>query len=76
MKKTLEYYLALPYRLEVVPDTEEGGYGARYLDLPGCITCAETMEGVIAKAEDAKRVWLEAALEEGIEIAEPSTESD
>lgn len=76
MKKTIDYYLSLPYRLEIVPDTEEGGYGARYPELPGCITCAETLEGVVANAEDAKRVWLEAALEEGIEIAEPFVETD
>ena len=76
MKKTIEYYLSLPYRLEIVPDQEEGGYGARYPELPGCITCSETIEGVIANAKDAKRAWLEAALEEGIEIAEPATDSD
>ena len=74
MNKTIDYYLSLPYRLEIIPDTEEGGYGARYPELPGCITCAETMDGIIANAEEAKRVWLEAALEEGIEIAEPSQE--
>ena len=76
MKKTIEYYLSLPYRLEIVPDTEEGGYGARYPELPGCITCAETLEGAVSGAEDAKRAWLEAALEEGIEIAEPIEGAD
>ena len=76
MKKTLEYYLSLPYRLEIVPDTKEGGYGARYPELPGCITCADTRQGIIASAEDAKRAWLEAALEEGIEIAEPGEDAD
>jgi predicted RNase H-like HicB family nuclease len=74
--KTLDYYLSLPYRLEIVPDTEEGGYGARYPELPGCITCSDTMEGIIANAEDAKKAWLEAALEEGIEIAEPENDTD
>ena len=76
MKKTIEYYLSLPYRLEIVPDTEEGGYGARYPELPGCITCADTPEGVVAMAEDAKRAWLEAAIEEGIEIAEPGEDAE
>lgn len=71
MEKNLEYYLSLPYRLEIVPDTEEKGYVGRYPELPGCITCSETMEGVLANALDAKRVWLEAALEEGISIEEP-----
>lgn len=74
--KTINEYLSLPYRLEIIPDREEGGYTAWYPELPGCVTCADTIEGVIANAEDAKRVWLEAALEEGAEIAEPVTEDD
>ena len=76
MKKTIDDYLSLPYRLEIVPDTEEGGYGARWPELPGCITNAETIEAVIRNAEDAKKAWLEAALEAGIEIAEPEREAD
>ena len=76
MKKTLEYYLSLPYRLEIVPDVEEGGYGARYPELPGCITCSDTMEGIIANAEYAKKAWLKAAIEDGVEIAEPQQGSD
>ena len=34
MKKTIDYYLSLPYRLEIVPDAEEGGFGARFPELP------------------------------------------
>lgn len=74
--KTIEYYMSLPYRLEIIPDTLEGGYAARYPDLPGCITCADTLEQVIAGAEDAKRSWLDAAIEDGIEINEPVSEDD
>ena len=74
MMKTIEEYMALPYRMEIIPDVEEGGYTAWYPDLPGCLTCAETMDGIIANAQDAKRAWLEAALADGIEIAEPSRE--
>jgi len=71
--KTLNEYLALPYRLEIVPDTEEGGYVASYPELPGCISCGETMEDAITNALDAKKAWLEAAIEEGIQIYEPNT---
>lgn len=74
--KTIEYYMNLPYRLEIVPDTEEGGFGARYPELPGCITCADTIDELYKNAVDAKRAWLEAALEEGIPIAEPEIEPD
>ena len=76
MQKTLDYYLSLPYRLEIIPDMEEGGYTARYPELPGCITCSETMEGILANALDAKREWLTAALEEGLTIAEPESAAD
>lgn len=37
-------------------------------DLPGCITCGKTIEAAVANAVDAKKAWIEAALEEGIEI--------
>ncbi len=76
MEKTLDYYMALPYRLEIVPDAAEGGYGARYPDLPGCVTCADTREGSIANAGDAKRAWLKAAIDDGLEIAEPQQDPD
>jgi predicted RNase H-like HicB family nuclease len=69
--RTLSEYLALPYRLEIVPDPEEGGYVASYPELPGCITCGETLETAAANAEDAKKAWLEAAMEDGIQIREP-----
>ena len=70
--KTIDEYMQLPYRLEIVPDTEEGGFAARYPELPGCITCGETPEEIMQNAEDAKRVWLEAAIEDGLVIPVPA----
>ena len=35
------------------------------------ITCGETIEAAVANAVDAKKAWIEAALEEEIEIHEP-----
>lgn len=40
----------------------------------GCITCGKTVEKAVANAADAKRAWIETALEEGIEINEPVEE--
>ena len=40
-------------------------------DLPGCITCGETLEAAVANAADAKRAWLQAALEDGLPVREP-----
>lgn len=74
--KTLDYYLSLPYRMEIVEDKSEGGYVVSFPDLPGCITCGETTETAIANAQDAKQAWLEAALEDGIDINEPENLCD
>lgn len=69
--KTLEEYLHLPYRMELVEDCDEGGYVVSFPELPGCITCGETITSAVVNANDAKRAWLEAALAEGIAIREP-----
>ena len=37
---------------------------AVYPDLPGCITCGETVEIAVANALDAKKAWIEAMMEE------------
>lgn len=71
--RTLEEYMKMPYRMEIVEDTDEGGYIASYPDLKGCITCADTIEEAVANAKDAKAAWLEVALEEGIQIPEPDS---
>ena len=71
--KTLNDYLALSSRMEIIRDSDEGGFVASYPDLPGCITCGETEEEALKNALDAKKAWLEAALEENIEIPEPDS---
>nr|WP_307979301.1 toxin-antitoxin system HicB family antitoxin [uncultured Acidaminococcus sp.] len=51
---------------------------ARYPDLPGCITVGCSMEEAAKNAEDAedaKKEWLTAALESGVEIAEPASQN-
>ena len=73
--KTIEYYMNLPYRLELVPDTDEGGFVASYPELRGCLTSGETAEAALKNALDCKREWLAAALEDGYEIPEPMSGS-
>lgn len=70
--KNIDYYMALPYKMEIVEDKDEGGYVVSYPDLPGCITCGETIETAVANANDAKKAWIEASLESGIKIQEPN----
>ena len=76
MMKTLNDYMKMSYRMEIVEDKDEGGYVVSYPDLPGCITCGVTFEAAVANAVDAKKAWIEAALEEGIKIHEPDNLED
>ena len=71
--KTFEEYMKLPYKLEIVPDSEESGFVASYPELPGCITCGSTITDAVNNAEDAKKAWLLSAIEEHIKIAEPES---
>ena len=76
MNKSLEYYMDLPYRVEVIKDTEEGGYALHCPELSGCITCADTVEEGFRKLEDAKRRWFAACIEGSITIPEPTHPED
>lgn len=71
--KTVEYYMNLPYRLEIVKDMDEGGFVASFPELRGCMTCGDTVEQACKNAEDCKREWIMAALEENYEIPEPAS---
>lgn len=73
---TLDDYLALPYRMEVVEDVTEGGYVISFPELPGCLTCGQTIESALENAKDAKREWLRAALESGLPISMPLEDND
>ena len=74
--RTIDEYMRLPYRMEVIPDTAEGGYVVRFPELPGCLTCADTLEEAIRNAADCKKEWLAAAMEDGIDIPEPASEDE
>ncbi len=72
--KTVEYYMSLPYTVEVASDDEAAGYFAEVLELPGCATEAETLEELNTKIKDAQLAWIEAALEAGEPVPEPLPE--
>ncbi len=76
MAKDLNYYMSLPYRIEVVEDKEESGFALHCPELRGCVTCAETIEEGFIMLEDAKKCWFTACLEDGLPIPEPSRLDD
>ena len=71
MKKDLSYYMARPYRKEVVKDTDEDGYVAYVPELRGCITTGLSEVDALENLRDAMETWLSSALENGDAIPEP-----
>ena len=71
MKKDLAYYMSLPYRVEIIKDTEEEGYAAFIPELKGCITTGITEEDALESLKDAKKIWLSSAIDDGVPIPEP-----
>lgn len=69
MNASLAYYLSLPYKIELIPD-EDGYWFAQIPLLPGCMTQGESRAEALEMLDEAKALWLETALEEGIEIVE------
>ena len=74
--RTIEEYMKLPYRIELIPDPDEGGFVVTFPDLPGCLSVGETIEDAYRNAEDAKHEWLAAAIEDDIAIPEPDSIED
>lgn len=74
-RKPLEYYLKLEYPITLIPD-ETGGYAVEIEDLSGCISQGDTVAEAIEMIEEARRLWLEVAYENGLDIPEPSNDQE
>lgn len=55
--------------LKIIVDEDEGGYVAYYPDLPGCISCGDTVNDVKSNLEDARREWECAISTDGVALA-------
>ena len=80
MNKGLEYYLKLPYTIEVVPipKSQGGGYMARLPEVGrfAIVGDGETIEEAIANLEDIKRELFSDYLEKDLQIPEPKEERE
>jgi antitoxin HicB len=72
MQKDLEYYLDLPYTIELTRSAG-GGWFVRVRELPGCMSQGETPQEAMDMIQDAMRGWIEISLEDGDPIPEPRT---
>ncbi len=65
-------YLRRPYARVLTPDEEGGAFTAEILEFPGCIAQGDTPEEAYRNLESAAAGWVEAALDMGQKIPEPS----
>ena len=70
----LDYYMNLKY--EVVVEPSDDGYVVYIPELPGCITQTDDASEIIPMITDAKRFWLEAALEKEMPVPLPKKVED
>lgn len=75
MTKTLEYFLGLPYTIELSKHPGEGWF-VRVRELPGCMSQGDSAEEALEMIHEAMVLWLETALEDGLAIPEPRLEED
>lgn len=74
--KTVKEYMDLPYKMEIVHDPYEGGYVVSFPELPGCLTCGDTLDEALKNAKEAQELWFEVKLECKEEIPEPDYLND
>lgn len=74
-RRDINYYLSLPYKIELYPSSE-GGFAVAIPELPGCISQGQTREEALEMIEDAKAAWIEIALEDGFDVPEPAPKGE
>ena len=60
------------YPVAIEPGTESTSFGVVVPDLPGCFSAGDTLEEALTQAEEAIVAWLEAAIDAGEAIPQPS----
>ncbi len=71
MKKNLKYYLNLKYTIRL-KNNADGSYFAEIEELSGCMTEGDTEKEALEMLADAKKAWLEVAINRKIDIPEPT----
>jgi len=73
-ESALARYMRLPYKIEIIPDEDMTSFTAVVPELEGCMAFGETIEEAYEMITEAKKLWIETALEEGWAIPEPAEE--
>jgi predicted RNase H-like HicB family nuclease len=61
------------YPIAIEPGTGTTAFGVVVPDLPGCFSAGDTLDDAMRGAEEAAAAWIDAALDGGVAIPDPST---
>lgn len=61
------------YPIAIEPGPETTAFGVVVPDLPGCFSAGDTLDEAMAGAEEAVAAWVDAALDAGRAIPEPTS---
>ena len=73
-RKNLDYYMNLPYKVEITLEEDSSGFNADIPLLKGCMAFGETIEDAYQTLIEIKQAWFEIALSRGWEIPDPPVE--
>lgn len=75
MKKKTKNILSYPAIFDpVIEKKYKGGFNVSFPDLPGCLTWGKNFEEAERMAKEALTLWLESAIEDGVEIPKRTKE--
>ncbi len=72
IEQEVQRLAALPWTIELKPN-EEGGFFARIVEVPGCMTEGETEIEAVQNLKETLEVWLQSELEQGHQIPTPES---
>ena len=70
-KKTVEYYMSLPYPIVLIPDSDDDTWYAKIPGLTGCMADGRAPAEALDALDAVKALWFEVSLERGHTIPEP-----
>ncbi|MDE0340618.1 MAG: type II toxin-antitoxin system HicB family antitoxin [Nitrospinae bacterium] len=63
----------MPMYYALLRKNEDSDFGVDFPDFPGCVTAGETLDEAVGMAEEALNFHIDAMLEDGLDVPEPSS---
>jgi len=75
LEKKVAYYMSLPYAYKFIKE-EDGTWFVQVDELLGCMSMGDTLEEAMSSIKEAQELWIETAIDEGLDIPLPEVMRD